>query len=264
MIELFMPALLAGLGIAVMTAPMGCFVVWRRMAYFGDSLSHSALLGVALGLVAGWSAQLGIVFICSLFAILLLWLQRKRVLSNDTLLGILAHAALSIGIVAIALLEVRMNLHDYLFGNILTVTTIDIYWIFLGGSVVLFFLMFFWSDLVLATIHEDLAVAENIPAFFLQVLLMFLMTIIVAGSIRSVGILLLSALLIIPAASARQLARSPESMALMATVLAVLAVVFGLWASIELDIPSGPSIVLVSTALFVLLLPLGAMLAKRH
>ena len=163
MIEPFLiRAIIAGIGVAIITGAIGCFVVWRKMAYFGDSLAHSALLGVALGLVLGISTNLGTMIICSVFAILLIWLQQKKVLATDTLLGILAHAALSIGMVTLSLMERSVDLHSYLFGDILAVTNHEIYLIIFGGLTVLIFLFFNWSSFVLTTINEKLAKSEGL------------------------------------------------------------------------------------------------------
>ncbi len=257
-------AIAAGVGVAILGGVIGCFVVWRRMAYFGDSLAHSALLGIALGLAAGISTNLGTVIVCSSFAFLLLWLQQKKVLATDTLLGILAHAALSIGMVTISLLDQRIDLHSYLFGDILTVTPSELWWIYIGGAAVLVTLLLNWSSLLLMTIHEDLAKAENVPVFFTHLLLMLLMTVVVAVSIRTVGILLITSMLIIPAATARQLVRSPESMAVTSSLLGVLAVLGGIFGSIKLDTPSGPSIVVAAATLFVGLFLLSSMISKNH
>ncbi len=246
-------AILAGFAVAVITGVMGCFVVWRRMAYFGDSLAHSALLGVALGLAVGIAVNVGIILICSVFALLLLWLQQKKVLATDTLLGILAHSALSLGMVTISVMGQRIDLHSILFGDILTVTRPELWWIYIGGAIVLIMLLMNWSSLVLMTLQEDLAQAEGIRVFLCNLLLMFLMTLVVAVSIRSVGILLISSLLIIPAATARQLARSPEGMAIIASFFGVTSVGLGIYFSFVLDTPSGPTIVASAASLFTLL-----------
>ena len=221
-------ALAAGIGVALVVGALGCFVVWRRMAYFGDSLAHSSLLGIALGLLYGVSINLGIIAVCTVFAILLVWLQHKHVLATDTLLGILAHASLSLGMVALSFLDyLQFDLHSYLFGDILTVNNTDLLWIYLGGAAVIGLLIANWEPLTLMTIHEDLAKAEGVNTFRAQLILMFLMTIVVAFSVRIVGILLITSMLIIPAATARQLARTPESMAVIASLIGVLAVVLG-------------------------------------
>ena len=158
-------AILAGFAVAVITGVMGCFVVWRRMAYFGDSLAHSALLGVALGFAVGIAVNIGIILICSVFALLLLWLQQKKVLATDTLLGILAHSALSLGMVTISVMGQRIDLHSILFGDILTVTRPELWWIYIGGAIVIIILLMNWSSLVLMTLQEDLAQAEGIRVF---------------------------------------------------------------------------------------------------
>ena len=153
-------AIIAGIGVAIIAGIIGCFVVWRKMAYFGDSLAHSALLGVALGLVFGISTNLGTIIICSIFTISLIWLQQKNVLATDTLLGILAHSALSVGMVVLSILERSIDLHSYLFGDILAVTIMEIYLVMIGGIFVLIILSINWQSFVLTTINEKLAKAE--------------------------------------------------------------------------------------------------------
>ena len=256
-------AIAAGLGVAIIAGTIGCFVVWRKMAYFGDSLAHSALLGIALGLAIGISTYLSTIIACLAFALILLWLQQKNLLATDTLLGILAHAALSIGMIAISVLELRVNLHSYLFGDILTVTSVELWWIYLGGFFVLLMIILNWPSLVLMTIHEELAKAENVNVYFQNLLLMLLMTIVVAVSIRTVGILLISSMLIIPAATARHLVNSPVAMAITASILGAIAVLGGIFLSMELDTPSGPSIVVTSALLFVILFTFSSLILKK-
>ena len=256
-------ALAAGIGVAIIAGTIGCFVVWRRMAYFGDSLAHSALLGIALGLATGLGTNIATIIVCFAFALLLLWLQQKKVLATDTLLGILAHSALSIGIIVISTLEQRIDLHAYLFGDILTVGIEELWWIYIGGAIVLILLLLNWESLVLMTIDEDLAIAENVRVFLMHLLLMLLMTIVVAVSIRVVGILLITSMLIIPAATAKQLARSPEAMAITASILGMIAVIGGIYASIQFDTPSSPSIVATATVLFIVLFSVSSYAKKN-
>lgn len=254
-------ALLAGAGIAVVAGPLGCFVVWRRMAYFGDSLAHSALLGIALGLLTGISSNLATVAVCGAFAVLLLWLQHVRVLATDTLLGILAHAALSIGMVVLSFVDnQRFDLHAYLFGDILTVQITDLYWIYGGGIIVLLLLLKCWSSLTLMTLHEDLARAEGVRTFWINLVLVLLMTIVVAVSIRIVGILLITSLLTIPAATARHFVKSPEAMAVGALMLGLVSVFGGIMGSAYLDTPTGPSIVTAATILFAAIVPIASLI----
>ncbi len=258
-------ALAAGVGIALIAGPLGCFVVWRRMAYFGDSLAHSALLGIALGLLTGINTSVGTILVCSAFALILLWLQHTRILATDTLLGILAHAALSIGMVAISFAgNQQFDLHSYLFGDILTVRLDDLYWIFGGGIIVLLLLWRNWLSLTLMTIHEDLAKAEGVRTFWVNLMLMLLMTIVVAVSIRIVGILLITSLLAIPAATARQWVRSPEAMAVLSAVFGLFAVFGGIFGSAYLDTPTGPTIVTAATVMFAVLFPFAALIKRQR
>jgi zinc transport system permease protein len=246
-------AVLAGLGLALATGPLGSFVIWRRMAYFGDALAHSALLGVALGAVLGIDPQLGVIATCLLIALVLAVLQRQRRLATDTLLGIFAHAALSLGLVALAILEtVRVDLVAYLFGDILAISTVDLYWIWGGNLLALAALTRIWRPLLAATVHEELALVEGAPVFQARLAFILLIAIVVAVAMKVVGILLITSLLIIPAAAARRFARSPEGMAVLAGGLGCTAIGAGLWASLRWDTPAGPSVVVAATVLFAL------------
>ncbi len=248
-------ALLGGIGVALVAGPLGCFVTWRRMAYFGDSLAHSALLGIALGALLGLDLNLGIVLVCFGFAVLLVLLQRQRTLATDTLLGLVSHGALAFGMVALSFVEtIRVDLMGYLFGDILAVTRADLAWIYAGGLVVLAATAGIWASLLVLTVSEELARAEGVPARAIEAGFMLLIAFIIAAAMKIAGILLITALLIIPAAAARRLAASPEAMAAMAAGLGAVAVVAGLWFSAQFDTPSGPSIVIMACVLFALAL----------
>ena len=244
-------ALLGGAGIAMVSGPLGCFIVWRRMAYFGDSLAHSALLGVALGFLLGIDVRLGTLAACIALALFLVLLQSQKRLSSDTLLGILAHTALSLGLVTISFMEsLRVDLLGYLLGDILSVTTSDIYWIFGGGALALAALTFIWRPLLAITVNEEIARAEGIPVGPVKLSFMLLIALVIAIAMKIIGILLITSLLIIPAAAARRFAKTPEQMAALASLIGALAVLGGVMASLRWDTPSGPSIVLAATALF--------------
>ena len=244
-------ALLAGLGVAAVTGPLGAFVVWRRMAFFGATLAHSALLGVALGLLLDWDPTLGVVALCAVVSLALVALRRRTPLADDTLLGILAHATLALGLVAVAFLEtVRFDLMGYLFGDILAVTPGDLIRIYAGGAAVLAVLIAIWRPLLAVTIHEDLARAEGVAVARIEILFMLLLALVVAAAMKIVGVLLVVALLIVPAAAARRWARTPERMALAAALLGMLSVCGGLAAALGLDSPAGPTIVLAASILF--------------
>jgi zinc transport system permease protein len=244
-------ALAAGCGIALLAGPLGSFVVWRRMAYFGDTLAHSALLGVTLGFLLGVNPMIGVVGVCVSLAFALLALQRRRTLASDTVLGILSHSALSLGLVAMAFLEtLRVDLIAYLFGDILSVTTGDLLSIYGGGAVALLGLVLLWRHLLAVTVDEDLARVEGMPVEALRLVFMLLIALVIAVAMKIVGILLITSLMIIPAATGRRFARTPEAMAALAALFGVAAVVGGLLASLNWDLPGGPSIVVTAAALF--------------
>jgi zinc transport system permease protein len=257
--EFIWRALLGGIGVALVAGPLGCFVVWRRMAYFGDALAHGALLGVALGFALELNLNLSTLLLFVGFSLALAGLQAQRGLATDTLLGILSHAALALGLVAISFLErLRVDLMGYLFGDILAVSRADLVWIYGGGIVIVAVTVLLWSQLVSITVHEELARAEGLPVGALRLALMLLIALVIVVAMKIIGILLITALLIIPAASARAFARSPEQMAVLASALGSLAVLGGLGASLAWDTPSGPSVVVAAAALFVVTLALEA------
>ena len=249
--DFFVRALIGGVGVAAVAGPLGCFVVWRRMAYFGDTMAHSALLGVALGFLLGFDPAVGVIAVTVAIALLLLTLQRSRHIATDTLLGILSHSALSIGLVVISLMVwLRLDLMGYLFGDILAVRMADLYWIYAGGAVVLAVLAAIWRPLLAVTVDEDLATAEGVAALPVRLAFMLLMAVVIALAMKVVGILLITSLLIIPAAAARRFVRTPEQMALVAAAVGALAVCLGLFGSLTFDTPSGPSIVVAALLLF--------------
>lgn len=251
--EFLLRALLAGLGVAVVAGPLGCFVVWRRMAYFGDTLAHSALLGVGLGLALDVGATAGIVIACGGLALVLAAMHRPRRFTADTVLGILSHSALAIGLVGLAFMtDLRLDLMAYLFGDILAVGWPDLWWIWVGGGGVLLGLIVLWRPLLHMTVNEELAAVEGEPVTLARLGLMLLLALVVAVAMKIVGALLITALLIIPAAIARAFARTPESMAVLAALAGALAVFAGLGGSFAYDTPSGPSIVVAAAGLFVL------------
>ena len=250
-------ALIAGLMIAIITGLIGCFIVWRRMAYFGDSLAHSTFLGIAIGLISGLNMTISILLISLIFSGLLLWLQHKRIIATDALLGILAHGALSTAIVVMALAEIPIDLHTLLFGDILTVTIDDLWIIAGGGIVILATITFFWQPLLLMTINQDLAKAEGVNTLLLHIIFLVLIATTVALSVRIVGVLLITSMLIIPAATARQFARTPLKMLVMAVFTGALAVLLGILLSIQINTPTGPSMVLCLAVIFALSIPIS-------
>ncbi|RDH41962.1 zinc ABC transporter permease subunit ZnuB [Zooshikella ganghwensis] len=253
MIEFLVRACLAGLGIAVIAGPLGCFVVWRRMAYFGDTLAHSALLGIALGIMLEVQLNIAVIICCILLALLLVTLQQNRNIATDTLLGILAHSTLSLGLVIVSLMDnIRIDLMGYLFGDLLAVNNVDLLWIYSGGILVIGLVCWLWRPLLSITIHEELARVEGIPVNTMRMVLMLLIAMVIAVAMKIVGVLLITSLLIIPAATARKLAASPEKMAIWASGLGCLAVILGIALSYYYNTPTGPSVVVAAGLLFIL------------
>jgi zinc transport system permease protein len=258
--DFFIRAMVAGIGVALTAGPLGCFVVWRRMAYFGDTMAHSALLGVALSLLLQLNLIVSVFLVASAVSILLLFLQRRQALSSDALLGILSHSALAIGLVIVAFMSwVRIDLVSFLFGDILAVTRSDIALIWGGGLVVIVSMVFLWRSLLASTVNTELAEAEGLNPERAKLIFTLLMALVIAIAMKVVGIMLITSLLIIPAATARRFSATPEVMAVVASLIGAVAVVGGLFGSLTYDTPSGPSIVVAAVILFVIsLLPAPA------
>ncbi len=251
MADFVVRALVAGLFIAAVAGPLGSFVVWRRMAYFGDTLAHSALLGIALAILLDINMQLAIVVSCLVFALLLLAMQRNKSLSTDTLLGILAHSTLAFGLLILSFSSrVQINLNAYLFGDLLTVGATDLIWIIVCTTLVGLVLLRYWNKFLTLTVHEELARVEGVAVDRLHILLVILIALLIAVAMKIIGVLLITSLLIIPPAAARRLASNPEQMAIGASLAGCLAVAGGLLMSWYWDTPAGPSIVAAACVLF--------------
>jgi len=244
-------ALMASIGVSVIAGSLGCFVIWKRLSYFSDSISHSALLGVALGLATGLGINFGLVVVGGLFAILIVILQQKDFWSSDAVLGIFSHISLSLGIVVLGFIgDQNTDYFSYLFGDILSITSKDIYWIFSIMIVVVCLLVFNWKKLLLLTLNEELAKAEGLNKTFYELLFMFLIALAVSVSVQIVGVLLITSLLIIPPAIARIFSNSPVTMIFSSMLVSIFAVILGLYSSIALDLATGPAIVITLGVLF--------------
>lgn len=245
-------AALAGVGVGLAAAPLGCFVVWRRMAYFGDATAHAAILGIALSIAFSLPVFLGALIVALAMAVTVSLLS-DRGFAMDTLLGVLAHSALAFGLVAASFLSgVRLDLMAYLFGDILAVSRGDLAVIWGGAVLVLGLLTWRWSALLMATLNADLAQASGIDPRREQLVLTLALACVVAVSIKVVGVLLIAAMLVVPAAAARPLARTPEAMALIAAVIGAASALGGLLASYRFDTPTGPTMVCVAALCFAL------------
>lgn len=243
-------AALAGLGVSVAAAPLGCFVVWRRMAYFGDATAHAAILGVALALSFDMSVFTGALVVALVMASAVSLLG-GRGYAMDTLLGVMAHSALAFGLVAVSFLKgVRIDLMGYLFGDILAVGRMDLAVIWGGAVLVVGLVAWRWSALLTATLNPDLAHASGIDPRREQMVLTLALAVVVAVAIKVVGVLLIAAMLIVPPAAARPFARTPEAMAVIAGLIGAVSVLGGLQGALWLDTPTGPTIVCVAAILF--------------
>ncbi|QZN97870.1 zinc ABC transporter permease subunit ZnuB [Symbiopectobacterium purcellii] len=253
MIDILLPGWLAGMFLACAAGPLGSFVVWRRMSYFGDTLAHASLLGVAIGFLLDINVYYAVILVTLLLALGLVWLERRPYLAIDTLLGIMAHSALSLGLVVVSLMNnIRVDLMAYLFGDLLSVTTQDLWLIGPGVLVVIAIMCWQWRSLLSMTISQELAHVDGVNVQRTRLLLMLVTALTIGLAMKFVGALIITSLLIIPAATARRFARTPEQMAGLAVVLGMLAVTGGLIFSALYNTPAGPSVVLSASFLFML------------
>ena len=246
-------AIIAGIGIALVTGPLGCFVVWRRLSFFGDTLAHSALLGVLLSISLNINVSLTIFVVSSLVALILLRLEKSTNLAGDSLLGLISHSSLAIGLVILGFLSfIRFDVLGVLFGDILSVNTNDLLFIWIGGGLILAVLFYIWKPLFASTVKYELAEAEGMNPERVNAIFTILLAALIAISIKMIGVLLITGLLIIPTAMARNLSNNPKQMVVLSIIGGLLSVFIGLYASFEINTASGPSIVVVALILFIL------------
>jgi len=251
--DFFVRALFAGIGLAFVTGPLGCFVVWRRLSYFGDTLAHSALLGVTMAYSFQFNIAFSVFIISALIALILIQLQKKTNLPGDALLGLLAHSSLAVGLVVIGFLSfIRFDIMGLLFGDILAVTVDDLLIIWIGGAIILITLKLIWKSLFASTVNYELAEAEGLNPDRAKAIFTILMAGVIAISIKMVGLLLITGMLIIPAAMARNVSTSPLQMVFCSIIGGLLSVILGLYSSLEFNTSSGPSIIAASLFLFIL------------
>jgi zinc transport system permease protein len=243
-------AALAGVGVALVAGPLGCFVVWRRMAYFGDTVAHAALLGVALALALETSVIPAVLAVAAVVAVVVARGTGRRY-AADTLLGVLAHGGLAVGLVVLSFLPGgRGDLSAWLFGDILAVSAGDLALIWGAAGLAGLALWLGWARLLNSTINEELAWAEGGNPERDRLLLMLALALLVAAALKVVGALLITAMVIVPAAAARPLARTPEAMVLAAALIGAVAALGGLRLAWVADTPAGPSMVVVALGLF--------------
>lgn len=239
-------AIAAAIGLAVVAAPLGCIVVWNRLAYFGETVAQASLIGVVLALALQINVTLGVLLVTAAVAGLLILLQRQKVVPMDSVLGLTHHGALALGVIGAAQLKGgQVDLMGYLFGDVFAITDLDIAWIYGGGAVVLAAVAYLWQPLLRMAVHDELARAEGVSAAWVRGLFTVLLALTIAVAIKIVGILLAIAFLIVPVVAARPLASTPERMALFTALVGIVSVLAGMALSVWLDAPGGPAIVLV-------------------
>ena len=249
--DFFIRALIAGVGIALVTGPLGCFIIWRRLSFFGDTLAHAALLGVTMAVFFEINIAFSVFFISSVVALILLKLQQTTKLPGDALLGLLAHSSLAVGLVVIGFLtSIRFDVMGLLFGDILAVNQNDLLLIWIGGALILLILKFIWKPLFASTVNHELAEAEGMEPNKFNAIFTVLMAAVIAISIKIVGLLLITGMLIMPAAMGRNLSDNPQQMVKLSVVGGLLSVIIGLFSSLQLNTPSGPSIITAALILF--------------
>ena len=248
--DFFIRALIAGIGIALVTGPLGCFIIWRRLSFFGDTLAHAALLGVTMAVFFEINIAFSVFLISSVVALILIKLQKNTKLPGDALLGLLAHSSLAVGLVVIGFLtSIRFDVMGLLFGDILAVNQNDLLLIWIGGAFILLILKFIWKPLFASTVNHELAEAEGMEPNKFNAIFTVLMAAVIAISIKIVGLLLITGMLIMPAAMGRNLSNNPQQMVKLSVIGGLLSVIIGLFSSLQLNTPSGPSII---TAAFIL------------
>ncbi len=244
-------ALAIALGVAIIAGSLGCFVIWRKMSYYSDALSHSALLGVAIGIALGVGITGGLLILILIFSVVLFLLERNGLLGNDTILGLLSHLSLALGVVILGLLDVpSVDLLHYLFGDLLSSNSNDLLWVYMVAALVLTSLVLFWQPLLLLTLNQDLAKAEGVSVNLYHIGFIGLIALSVAVCVQTVGVLLMTALLIMPAAIARIWSSSAKQMFVLSIGFAMFSAIAGLALSIFYDVVSAPAIVLVLGVLF--------------
>lgn len=239
-------AIAAAIGLAAVAAPLGCIVVWNRLAYFGETVAQASLIGVVLALALQTNVTLGVLVVTVAVAGLLILLQRQKLVPMDSVLGLTHHGALALGVIGAAQLKgPQVDLMGYLFGDVFAVTDVDLLWIFIGGAVVLAVVAWLWQPLLRMAVHDELARAEGVSSAWVRGLFTVLLALTIAVAIKIVGILLAIAFLVVPVVAARPLSSTPERMVVLTAVVSIFSVLAGMGVSVWLDAPGGPAIVLV-------------------
>ncbi len=252
--DFFIKALFAGIGIAISTSLIGVFILWKRMSYFGDAISHSTILGLGISSIISLQPTYGIIIFVLFFAFLVNFIDRENFYSKDSVIAILSYSSLALGLILMAIFPSQINLNNYLFGDIIVITKTEIFLIYLGSFLVVLAIIFWFKKLLLSTINQDLAIIEGINVGNMELKFLLLVALIIGISIKITGIFLITALLILPAAIARNFSKTPKQMLIITLIISVAANLLGLTISFFYDLPSAPSIISILAILFFIIL----------
>ncbi len=263
-LEFMQRAFIAGLVIAPLLAVLGSFMTLRKMSFFADGIAHASLLGVAIAIVAGIAPFTGALMIGVFLGVLMFFLERHTKLASDAVVGIIFTTAMALGIILISLQPgYQPDLISFLFGNVLAITWANI-WIILSVSfTVLLLVGFFFKKLILLSLSKDMAWTSGINTKYLDLLFYIMLALAVVLGVRLLGIILVSALLIIPAVTSKLITRSFYSYVFFAVIFAWMAFIIGLFGSYYLDFPSGASIVVSATIIFIFVLVFKVVFLKK-
>ncbi len=252
--EFIIQIIIAAIGISLITSALGCFVIWKKMAYFGDSLAHASLLGIAIGILFSIDINLMILATTILFAVILGFLQNRNFLSNDALLGILAHGGISLAMIIISFSHANFDLEGFLFGSLLFVENKDILLIYLALFIIYPIIFLNWQKFILLTLNSDIACSMGINPAKYRMIFTILIALTITITIKITGVLLVTSLLIIPASISRIISKSPNQMLLFSTIISVFSSILGSILSYQFDLILGPTIITITIIIFSLVI----------
>jgi zinc transport system permease protein len=245
-------ALLAGIVLAVLLALLGTFVVLRRMAFFSDGIAHASLAGVAAGILLAMNPLIAALLASALFAILIYILEKRYQITSDAAIGMLFTSGLALGVILLSLKSgYQPELVSFLFGNILSITPGEMWLTVIGGAVIIVVSLTFFKSLILFSLDSEMAYLQGVKTNLLQPALYVGLAMSVVLGIKVLGIILVSALLIIPVTTAKLFSKSFKMLVVTNVFLALVTVLTGIVLSYYLDLPTGPTIVLTGTVIFI-------------
>jgi ABC-type Mn2+/Zn2+ transport systems, permease components len=252
--DFLLRSLLMGVGFSILAGPLGSVMVWRRLSFLGDTVAHSALLGLGFSLLFNVASTVMLTIVCVVFAIALIFMPLRSKVSLDAVLAILSHGSLALGLVVLGLLkQSTLMLSGFLFGDILAVTPAEVIGTFALAGVMIVLLACFWRPFLTTLISEDLATADQVQIVWVKLAYAVTLGLAVGLLLKTIGVLLMTALLIIPATAARYIAQSPLQMMIISSCLAIVSYGFGFWGSYLWDTPTAPSVVVMALGLVLVL-----------